>query len=108
MCIYIYMYTNKYICIHYNYIHIYIIVYIYIYKSYLDNSMIVEVLRWSPFPHSSPFRYGAALLSQVVGDRSQCPKRMAAVGSLAKELEIVLTFADQDRCADVPIDLRIY
>ena len=62
--------------------------------------MIVEVLRCSPFPHSSPFRYGAALLSQVVGDRSQCPKRMAAVGSLAKELEIVLTFADQDRCAN--------
>lgn len=42
-------------------------------------------------PHSA-----TALWAQVVGDRSQCPKRMAAVGSLAKELEIVLTFADQD------------
>eukprot|EP00435_Cladocopium_sp_Y103_P004935 s1083_g1.t1 len=42
-------------------------------------------------PHSA-----TALWAQVVGDRSQCPKRMAAVGSLAKELEIVLTFADQE------------
>lgn len=42
-------------------------------------------------PHSA-----TALWAQVVGDRSPCPKRMAAVGSLAKELEIVLTFADQD------------
>jgi len=54
-------------------------------------------IEFSGFPDLFPCQ---SVSWQVVGGSGKCPKRMKAVASLAKELDIVLTFSDKVRVED--------
>jgi len=56
---------------------------------------LAKVLDLVVHPNMAP-QSATALWAQVVGGSGKCPKRMKAVASLAKELDIVLTFSDKD------------